>query len=275
MAQNKTLYLSDLDGTLLRSDERVSEYTANVINRFVQNGGCFSYATARSIITASKITVGLKTEFPVICYNGAFIIENTTNEILSSNFFAADEVEFVSEILNKHNIYPVTYSYANKKERFSYIARYATPAMKYYLDSRIGDPRRYEVEFADELYSGNIFSFVCMDTEVTLSPINDIFKTDNRFNCIYYKEWYSEAQWCELSPANATKANAALLLKAMLGCDKLIVFGDYNNDISLFSVADEKYAMSNAVPELKAIATAVIDSNDDDGVAKWIERNAF
>lgn len=271
----KTLYLSDLDGTLLRSDERISKYTTNIINRFVQNGGCFSYATARSIITASKVTIGLKTEFPVICYNGAFIIGNTTNEIISSNYFTADEVKYVSEIFNKHNIYPVAYSYTNKKERFSYIVRYVTPAMKYYLDSRIGDPRRCEVEFVDELYSGNIFSFVCMDTEVTLFPINDIFKTDNRFNCIYYKEGYSGAQWCELLPVNATKANAALQLKFMLGCDKMVVFGDYKNDISLFSVSDEKYAMSNAVPELKAIATAVIDSNDNDGVAKWIEKNVL
>ncbi|MDR2568667.1 MAG: HAD hydrolase family protein [Oscillospiraceae bacterium] len=45
------------------------------------------------------------------------------------------------------------------------------------------------------------------------------------------------------------------------------------NRLSLFSVANEKYAMSNAVLELKKIATDVIDSNDNDGVAKWIEKN--
>jgi len=48
---NKTLYLSDLDGTLLGSDEQISEYTAGVINRFICGGGCFSYATAgRSLL---------------------------------------------------------------------------------------------------------------------------------------------------------------------------------------------------------------------------------
>ena len=40
----KTLFLSDLDGTLIRSNEQISEYTANIINRFVKAGGCFSYA---------------------------------------------------------------------------------------------------------------------------------------------------------------------------------------------------------------------------------------
>ena len=61
----------------------------------------------------------------------------------------------------------------------------------------------------------------------------------------------------------------------MLGCDRLVVFGDGRNDLSLFSVADECYAMSNAVPELKEIATAVIGSNDEDGVAKWLEENVL
>ena len=49
----KTLYVSDLDGTLLRSDETLSEYTCNVINNLTEKGMVFSYATARSLITAT------------------------------------------------------------------------------------------------------------------------------------------------------------------------------------------------------------------------------
>ena len=55
----KTLYLSDLDGTLLRSNERLSDYTIKTINQFVEKGGLFSYATARSLVTASTVTKGL------------------------------------------------------------------------------------------------------------------------------------------------------------------------------------------------------------------------
>lgn len=271
----KTLYLSDLDGTLLRSDERVSEYTANIINRFVRDGGCFSYATARSVVTASKVTAGLNTEFPVICCNGAFIFKNKTHEILLSNFFTPEEVEFVSNVLTAHNIYPIVNSYIDGRERLAYIERYLTRAAKSYLDNRIGDPRRYAADNTDELYYGNIYRFACMGTDASLSPVNNLFKSDNRFSCVYQKEVYSGDYWCDILPARATKANAALQLKSMLGCDRMIVFGDERNDLSLFSAADECYAMSNAVPELKEIATAVIDSNDNDGVAKWIESNAF
>jgi hydroxymethylpyrimidine pyrophosphatase-like HAD family hydrolase len=114
-----------------------------------------------------------------------------------------------------------------------------------------------------------------MDTEYTLSQVNTVVCSDDNYNCIYHKDIYSSGQWCEIMPVNATKANAALQLKSMLDCDRMVVFGDGRNDLSLFSVADEKYAMSNAMPELKEIATDVIDSNDNDGVAKWIEKHVL
>ena len=50
----------------------------------------------------------------------------------------------------------------------------------------------------------------------------------------------------------------------------MIAFGDNLNDIPLFEVADECYAVSNAEEKLKSIATGVIGSNDEDAVAKFI-----
>jgi hydroxymethylpyrimidine pyrophosphatase-like HAD family hydrolase len=57
----------------------------------------------------------------------------------------------------------------------------------------------------------------------------------------------------------------------MLGCERLVVFGDGKNDIDLFELADEGYAVENAHEDLKKYAAAVIASNDEDGVAKWLE----
>jgi len=74
-------------------------------------------------------------------------------------------------------------------------------------------------------------------------------------------------------PQLATKADAILQLKQLLGINKIVVFGDAVNDIPMFEIADECYAMENAVPELKAIATEVIGNNNEDGVAKWLEEN--
>ncbi|MDE6789584.1 MAG: HAD family hydrolase, partial [Ruminococcus sp.] len=64
-----TLYVSDLDGTLLRSNEITSDYTNSVINSLTDMGMIFSYATARSFITAKKVTKGLNARIPLIVYN--------------------------------------------------------------------------------------------------------------------------------------------------------------------------------------------------------------
>jgi hydroxymethylpyrimidine pyrophosphatase-like HAD family hydrolase len=73
-------------------------------------------------------------------------------------------------------------------------------------------------------------------------------------------------------PQSATKANAIEKLKVITKCDRIVSFGDAINDIPLFSVSDECYAVENAVEELKNIATAVIRSNEEDGVAYWLRK---
>lgn len=93
------------------------------------------------------------------------------------------------------------------------------------------------------------------------------------FHCVYHTDIYTNEQWLEIMPKAASKSNAVKQLEEYLGCDKLIVFGDGQNDIDMFEAADESYAVENAHDVLKKKATSVILSNNDDGVAKWLEAN--
>ena len=77
----------------------------------------------------------------------------------------------------------------------------------------------------------------------------------------------------EIIPKSVSKANAILQLKEFLEIEYIVAFGDGKNDIEMFEIADESYAVENAVDELKAIATGIIESNDSDGVAKWLYNN--
>ena len=70
-----TLYVSDLDGTLLNRDEKLSEFTVWALNSLIERGMKFTYATARSNHSARRVTAGLTKNLPVIVYNGAFILE--------------------------------------------------------------------------------------------------------------------------------------------------------------------------------------------------------
>lgn len=263
-----TLYLSDLDGTLLRGDQRTSPYTNEVINRLVEGGMLFSYATARSFHTASKVTKGLKAAFPVIVYNGAFIVDNASGEILLSNFFTREQADEILHVLLAAEIQPIVYAFVEGKERMMYLRERLHPGTAAFIDTRRGDPRDTPVQAEEQLAAGETFYFTCIDTPEKLAPVHRMFAQKHR--CVYSADIYSDTQWLEIMPKAASKANAARQLAKRLKCEKIVAFGDHVNDLDLFAAADEGYAVGNAVPELKAAATAVIASNEEDGVARWL-----
>ena len=267
----KTLYVSDLDGTLLRRDETLSGYTVDTINALIERGMIFSDATARSLVTASKVTAGLSTKIPVIIYNGSFIKQSGTGKSLLSNAFSEAESQGILDFLLQHDVYPIVYAMIDGVEKFSYCRNRESRGTKIFNDTRRGDVRDNPIEAPADLYRGEIFHITCIDEEEILRPIYEHFKDD--FQCIFHRDIYSGEQWLEIQPCEATKAKAILALKQHLGCDRVVCFGDGKNDVSMFEIADECYAVQNADPTLKAIATAIIGSNEQDGVARWLEEN--
>ena len=267
----KTLYVSDLDGTLLRSDERTSELTNQIINDLAARGMLFSYATARSYVTSVKVTKGLSAHIPLIVYNGAMIIDHGTGEIMLSNFFGPEIRDVLCELL-AHEIYPIVYAFVDGAEKYAYLPEKCTWGMQDYIDSRKGDRRENPVHSAEDLLHGDIFYISCIDEPEKLAPFYEKYK--DRYHAVYQKDIYSGAYWLELMPLAASKSNAIRQLKAQLGCDRLVVFGDGKNDIDMFRLADESYAVANAAPELKEIATGVIGANNEDAVAKWLLAHA-
>lgn len=92
-------------------------------------------------------------------------------------------------------------------------------------------------------------------------------------HCVYQTDIYTNEQWLEIMPVNASKANAIRQLKSLSGCEKTVVFGEGKNDVDMFELADESYAVENAHEDLKRYATDIILSNEEDGVAQWLARN--
>ena len=266
----KTLYLSDLDGTLLGSNQKISAESCKILNSLISRGLLFSYATARSAVTAKPATAGLDAKIPIIVYNGVFTLDSQTGERLLSNIFARDEASKIYDTLLGYGINPIVYSIIDGAEKFSYIPHRLNRGTADFLATRKNDIRERIVTAEDEMREGEIFYFTCIDEPEKLLPAKKAL--EGHFRCIYAKDIYSGEQWLEILPLSATKANAALQLKKHFGCDKLVVFGDGTNDIPLFEAADECYAVANAAPELKAIADGVIGSNDENSVAEFIQK---
>jgi hydroxymethylpyrimidine pyrophosphatase-like HAD family hydrolase len=305
----RTIYVTDLDGTLLNTESRINPESLSIINELVEQGMLFTYATARSLESASVVTEGLRLTMPVIVYNGAFIMRPRTQEpsltgdnlfsggpsfpennsfpgeisllrqnlfpgeILYSQFFTREEAGFIRENLEKAGISPLVYSFIRERESVSWNTARENEGIKHYLSNRRWDRRLRPLESAEGLYDGNIFYYTCIGEKEELMPLYEVFSRDRRLRCTIQQELYRPEYWCEVMPGKATKAQAIRTLKDMYSCDRVVSFGDAINDIPMFELSDECYAVENAVPELKRAATGIVGSNVGDGVAKWLREN--
>ena len=161
----KILYVTDLDGTLLNQRDRINSKSIEIINGLVEEGMLFTYATARSLVSASVVTEGLTTKIPVIAYNGAFIFQPETGEVLSREDFSQEERAYATEVIRSKDICPLVYAFVDGVERVSWLSGRENEGIRRYLSLRQGDRRLRPVEDEEKLYQGEIFYFTCIGEE--------------------------------------------------------------------------------------------------------------
>lgn len=113
----KTLYVSDLDGTLITRGERIPEYSLGVLNELIRQGLSFTYATARSLASAESAVRGLRHTLPVIVYNGALIIEAASRKVLHSVTFRRETEEALVARLDGFGVSPVVHACENGEDK--------------------------------------------------------------------------------------------------------------------------------------------------------------
>lgn len=266
----RTLYLSDLDGTLLGRDDRISPRSLEILNRLSAKGLCFSYATARSLSSAQVVTQGLSLKLPVIVYNGCMLLQPESGECLFSHRFTREQTARVRALAADRTPGLLVYAWIDGVQRVSWCAGTENEGLLRYLLNRKNDKRLRPVASYDALFDGEAFYFTLIGEATGLAPLYARFTQDADFTVTFQQELYRPEYWLELMPRAASKGNAARSLKQRLGFSRLVVFGDAVNDLALFAEANEAYAVKNAAAALKAQATAVIPANDADGVALWL-----
>lgn len=268
-----TLYLSDLDGTLLSNDAKLKKRTCEMLNRLIEKGVMFSFATARGFKTTYPIMKELNLRLPVIVTNGCMIADFATGEILYKCTYSEKETALARELVEKNREEPFVFSVIDGKERINYLVDYKKSNKKFLLE-RKDDERLRPCRNYDELFEGELYFMTIINPVSDIDELDSVFNYDNGFARNYQIDTYNKDElWYEIGNRNATKAKAALRLQQMTGADELVCFGDNMNDASMFEVSDRCYAVSNAIDELKAIATDIIPSNEAYGVPSFIEKD--
>ena len=274
MADLKTLYVTDLDGTLMRNDQTLSEYTVTTLNRLIGEGFNITYATARSFTSAHKITEDLKIKIPVITRNGTTFADQIRNEETEISRFSPEQLDKLKSILKGLiETRGFVSAYFGKTMNKTYMFGDLCEGLDKYVSYYKNDKRMVGVENYEDLFKGIVTYITIIDEREVLEPYYEKIRKAGDWETVFSKDTYGKEFWLEICPTNATKAKAVQKLKDRLGLDRIVVFGDSVNDLSMFAVADEACAVSNAIDELKKSATKIILSNEEDGVARFIEED--
>lgn len=265
--------MSDLDGTLLRSDGTLGQRTVEVINDFVSLGGLFTYATARSFDTASRATKGLDLVLPVITYGGAIVVEAATGTARPAKVIGAEIARAVIALTERSaTLQPILFLTHDGRDRVCWLSGRQTAGVDAFLAKRLGDARLMPLQDWSQVDLDAVFYMSIIGRQHDLAELHARIPTTGA-HVMFSQDVYTPADWwIEISAANGTKSAALAELTRELAVDEVICFGDNHNDLPMFGIADQAIAVANAVPEVIAAAKHVIGSNDDEGVAEWIAK---
>ncbi|MCC8022825.1 MAG: HAD family hydrolase, partial [Clostridiales bacterium] len=97
----QTIYVTDLDGTLLNSRTQLSETARKLLRELIDKGMNFTYATARSRNSAKRLLGDLTITLPVIVHNGVFVMEAASGTPLFSCRFSEAEAALLSDLARR------------------------------------------------------------------------------------------------------------------------------------------------------------------------------
>lgn len=274
MFVRKTLYISDLDGTLLDRRGELSDYTVSIIRRMIEEGELFTIATARSLQAAQDVINRLGLTLPAVLTNGATIYDPVGEEYIQVNTLPLAVLPRILTLFTEHNICGFLYTLRDNLLTV-YFDHFCHEWDQAYHAHRV---ERYRGRFYQH---GNLVQAARENAPVymvaygpceLLQTLRADLEHLHEITCELYSDVYNDYHFMDIFPSTASKATGMLRLQELTGADRLVAFGDNFNDLSMLLAADRAYVPAGGVVAAKNLATAVVDYAHRDGVAHFLAR---
>lgn len=258
----------DMDGTLLNNENDISERNRRAIEKAGDKGVYIVLATGRILKSALSYSRRLNLNKPIISCNGA-VISDADGKIIYESLLDRETTRKLIEIGNKNNIYYHIYT-----EDAFYSNVYVEEVLKFY---QIGDSDNSQIDYhlfedPEEIINGdlNIYKFFFLDQDEKKLEIlrNQLSELDN---ISISSSWSNNV---EVMGKNTSKGHGLKYLCERLNIsqEEVIAIGDNENDLPMIDYAGMGVAMDNAIDKVKAVADIKTLKNDEDGVARIIEK---
>jgi len=239
----------DLDGTLLHSDGSISEYTLEILQECKRKGILVVVATARFWFKAEKYLDIISPDYAILA-DGTQIYHN--GELIHG--YAMDELQsegIITELLKK-----------NGENEFVV----STGKKLFCSATGVDEKWRISKDFKEPLKS-SVYKIAAI-----IDSYENAKELANKYRCRIYS--YRGENLYGFTSEKSGKYQAVAKLGEMLqiGMEEIIAFGDDENDYDILKNVGKGIAVENAIPMIKEIADDVTNSNDEDGVARYIAK---
>jgi len=268
----KSIYMTDLDHTFLRSDQTLSDYSRRIWNDKSKEH-LLSIATARSYNKSLEFLSGFNLRAPMILLDGSMVV-SPQKELIDLKLVNKSLGDAIIDEGKQFHIYPFIIALKDMRLGESFLF----PATLNWHQNRVlenyhNDPRMVECENIRAMEM-NLKLVYFGEYELLSSLTNHLMEIFGKE--LEYKlapEKYSKGYFLTILHPQGDKAHALEKVAEYLGCEmsSFTVFGDSINDLGMFEKAGTAVAVQNALDEVKAKADIVLPhTNDEDGVAKFL-----
>jgi Cof subfamily protein (haloacid dehalogenase superfamily) len=264
-----SLIASDVDGTLLNDDEKVTGRTRDAVSAAICGGAMFVLATGRPPRWIPPVVDALGFAPMAVCANGAVVYDAGQDRIVSARTLSVDVLAELAEVATR--AIPGAGLAVERVGRSAHDA--ATPqfvSSPGYEHAWL-NPDNTEVSL-DDLLSSPAVKLLIRKAGARSSDMADaLAKHVGLEGDITYS---TDNGLVEIVPLGISKATGIeeIARPADIGADQVIAFGDMPNDVPMLAWAGHGVAMGNAHPQVLAVADEVTATNNDDGLARVLER---
>ncbi|ENH96166.1 HAD superfamily hydrolase [Gracilibacillus halophilus YIM-C55.5] len=266
MAINKHLIALDLDGTLLTDDKTISDYTKKIIRLAIEEGHIVVIATGRPHRSSTLYYEELGLQTPMVNFNGAYIHHPTDHkwDILHSPLPLRNAQQIIQTCydLEVGNIF------AEVQDQI-FLDRYDQEIIDVFVE-----PNNKEL-----ITIGSLKNELTNDpTSLLIHPNNHQVETlrqyldDQHASIIEHRKWGVPWDVIEIVRKGINKSVGLHKIAHYfhIPSDRIIAFGDEDNDLEMIDYAGVGVAMENAIPELKQVANYETNSNQADGIGRFL-----
>lgn len=268
-----TIFLSDLDGTLLDDTARLPPATRQGLARLLARGLPFTVATGRTPLSVGAILQGLPMAVPWVLMNGALILSPRDGAVWGQVPLGHRALEGLIRSEEDLGLRGLLLGTAAGR-LYVTLGGVRSPLWRaFFRRNHVPDHfRPRQGRAADWAGDQLLYGIYLHPRLAPLEALRDRLTAWGGFQVEVYRDVYDPGTCClELYSGAASKGAAAQVLRRLTGARRLVAFGDGANDLSLFRACDESYAVANARPEVKAAAAGVIGSCREEGVIRCLE----